>query len=364
MPKAAIVRDKSAPMSVEDIELRPVGAHEVSISVKACGVCHSDLSVLNEFFACPVPVVLGHEAAGVITEVGAEVKGYAVGDHVVAAWSPACGECRFCRKGRPHLCNLADDPTSRALDRIMAGGDQVAQFLGIGGFSTDAILSDNALVKIEKDMPLDKAALLGCAVVTGYGAAKYCADVQPGDEVVVLGCGGVGLNIIQGARLAGATVIIAVDVDEAKLEVARTFGATHTIDGREDGAHKAIRALTTDRAGVDFAFDAVGNIGLAKTGFQSICKGGEVILVGIAHFKDKLELSQIVAVTQEKGVRGTTNGSADTWKAVPELISLYRDGSLELDHLVSKTYSLDQANEAFEDMRAGRNARGVILMDA
>ncbi|MFT4572277.1 MAG: Zn-dependent alcohol dehydrogenase [Hyphomicrobiaceae bacterium] len=363
MPRAAIVRDKAAPMSVEEIELRPVGAHEVRVTVKACGVCHSDLSVLNEFFACPVPVVLGHEAAGVVAEVGPDVTNVEVGDHIVAAWSPACGECRFCRKGRVHLCNLSDDPTSRAMDRVTVGGEPVAQFLGVGGFATEVILADNAVVKIDKDMPLDRAALLGCAVVTGYGAAHYAAKVQPGDEVAVFGCGGVGLNIIQGARLAGATVIIAVDVDEAKLEVAKTFGATHVLDGREEGLHKSLRKLTTDRAGLDFAFEAVGNVGLARTGYQAICKGGEVILVGIAHFKDKLELSQIVAVTQEKGVRGTTNGSADTWKAVPELISLYRSGDLDLDHLVSKTYTLDQVNDAIEDMRAGRNARGVILMN-
>ncbi len=348
-------------MSVEDIQLRATGAHEVRVDVKACGVCHSDLSVLNEFFACPVPVVLGHEAAGVVTEVGAEVKGVEVGDHVVAAWSPACGTCRFCRKGRVHLCDLADDPTSRAMDRFSAGGESVAQFLGIGGFSTEVLLADNAFVKIDPSMPLDKAALLGCAVVTGYGAVVYSAKVKPGDEVVVFGCGGVGLNIVQAARLAGASVIVAVDVDEKKLETARTFGATHVLDGREEGLHKAIRNLSTDRAGVDFAFDAVGNVNLARTGYQAICKGGEVILVGIAHFKDKLELSQIVAVTQEKGVRGTTNGSADTWTAVPELISLYGKG--DLDHLVSKTYTLDQANDAMDDLRAGRNARGVILMD-
>ena len=363
MSRAAIVTAKDRPMEVRDVEWRAPAEHEVRVRVRACGVCHSDLSVLNEYFGCPTPVILGHEAAGVVEQVGASVEGVAVGDAVVACWSPACGTCRFCRRGRPHLCNLADDPTSRAMDRVTADGEAVAQFLGVGGFSEEIVLADNALVKIDAAMPLDKAALLGCAVITGYGAAVHAARVVEGDEVAVFGCGGVGLNVVQGARLRGARTIVAIDVDPAKLELATKLGATHTLDGKADDLHKQIRALTEERAGVDYAFDAVGNVDLARTAFQSIAKGGEVILVGIAHFKDKLALSQIVAVTQEKGVRGTTNGSADTWQAVPQLIDLYQAGDLDLDQLVSETYDLDSINEAISDLRDGRNARGVVLFD-
>ena len=362
MPRAAIVHDKNEPMRIENVTLRDVGPREVRVRVHACGVCHSDLSVLNEFFACPTPVILGHEAAGVVEEVGAEVRGVAVGDHVVAAWSPACGQCRFCKRGRPHLCNLADDPTSRALDRVRAGDTAVAAFLGVGGFAEEIILAENALIKIDASMPLDRAALLGCAVITGYGAARYAARVAEGDDVAIFGCGGVGLNIIQGARLQKAGTIIAIDLDDAKLEMAKKFGATHVLRGDTPDLHKAIRALTRDRAGLDFAFDAVGNVEIARVAFLSIAKGGEVILVGIAHMKDKLALSQIAAVTQEKGVRGTTNGSADAWQTVPHLIDLYNDKQLLLDELVTRTYTLDEVNQAMDDLRSGRNARGVIVM--
>jgi len=187
--------------------------------------------------------------------------------------------------------------------------------------------------------------------------------VKPGDDVAVFGCGGVGLNIVQGARLAGAGTIIAIDLDDAKLEIARKFGATHVLRGDAPDLHKAIRALTRERAGLDFAFEAVGNAEIARVAFLSIAKGGEVVLVGIAHMKEKVTLSQIAAVTQEKGVRGTTNGSADSWTTVPLLIELYRSGELLVDELVSRTYRLDEINEAFADIRSGRNARGVVVMD-
>jgi S-(hydroxymethyl)glutathione dehydrogenase/alcohol dehydrogenase len=362
MPRAAVVYQKDQPMKVEEVVLRELREHEVLVGVKACGVCHSDLSALNEFFACPTPVVLGHEAAGVVEAVGPGVTSVVVGDHIVAAWSPFCGECRFCKAGRRHLCNLADDPTSRAMDRATSGGTAVASFLGVGGFAEQVILADNAVIRIAKDMPFDRAALLGCAVITGYGAARYCANVKPGDDVAVFGCGGVGLNIIQGAKLAGAGLIIAIDLDDAKLETAKTFGATHTLRGDAEGLHKQIRALTKEKAGLDFAFEAVGNAEIARVAFLSIAKGGDVILVGIAHMKEKVQLSQIAAVTQEKGMRGTTNGSADSWETVPLLIDLYRKKELKLDELVSRTYTLDEINEAMADLRSGKNARGVVVM--
>lgn len=363
MPRAAVVYQKDQPLKIEEVVLRDLREHEVLVHVKACGVCHSDVSVLNEFFACPVPVILGHEAAGIVEAVGPGVTGIAVGDHVVAAWSPSCGQCRFCKSGRKHLCNLADDPTSRAMDHVSIGGQTVASLFGVGGFAEKVILADNAVIVIDKSMPFDRAALLGCAVITGYGSARCAADVQPGDDVAVFGCGGVGLNIIQGARLADAGTIIAIDLDDAKLETARKFGATHVLRADTPDLHKAVRALTKEKAGLDFAFEAVGNAEVARTGFLSIAKGGEVILVGIAHFKEKLSLSQIAAVTQEKGVRGSTNGSADAWTTVPLLIDLYQKKQLMLDELVSRTYTLDEINDAIADLRSGRNARGVVLMD-
>ena len=363
MPYAAVVHDKNRPMKIEQVELRAPRNGEVRVRVSACGVCHSDLSVLNEFFACPTPVVLGHEAAGIVEEVGPGVDNFRKGDHVVACWSPACGTCRYCRSGKVHLCNLADDPTSAAMDRMTLGSDAVAQFLGVGGFAEQIVVSDNALVKIDEAMPLDKASLLGCAVLTGFGAVQQAAKVGQGQEVAVFGCGGVGLNIVQAAALVGAKTIIAIDTDPAKLELASRLGATHTLPADTDAIHKEIRKLTEECQGVDYAFDAVGNVEIARTGYQSICKGGEVVLVGIAHFKDKLSLSQIVTVTQEKCVRGTTQGSANPWIAVPQLVSLYGNGKLRLDELVSRTYRLDEANQAMQDLRDGKNARGIIVFD-
>lgn len=348
-------------MNIEEVALRPLGEHEVRVRVRACGVCHSDLSVLNELFACPTPVVLGHEASGVVEEIGPGVTRMRAGDHVVASWSPACGHCRYCRRGKLHLCKLTDDPTGAAADRIRLGDVAVAQFLGVGGFAEEIILSDNAAVVIDRSMPLDKASLLGCAVLTGFGAAEKAAGVRTGDEVAVFGCGGVGLNILQTARRLGARTIVAVDLDDGKLELARRFGATHVLRGDAPDLHKQIRALTVERQGVDFAFDAVGDVEIARIAYQSICKGGEVVLVGIAPAKDKLTLSQIVAVTQEKTVRGTTQGSLDAWSAIPRLIDLYKKKELLLDELVTARYPLDGINDAIADLRGGRNARGLIV---
>jgi S-(hydroxymethyl)glutathione dehydrogenase/alcohol dehydrogenase len=348
-------------MQVEFVELRALRSNEVRVRVRACGVCHSDVSVLNELFACPTPVVLGHEASGVVEEVGRDVTSVVPGDHIVASWSPACGQCRYCRRGKLHLCKLADDPTSAAMDRIRLGDHPVAQFLGVGGFAEEIILSDNAVVRIDPTMPLDKASLLGCAVLTGFGAVEKAARVGAGDSVAVFGCGGVGLNVVQTARRLGANPVIGIDLDDRKLELARQFGATHTLRGDAPDLHKEIRALTVEKQGVDFAFDAVGNVEIARVAFQSVCKGGDVVLVGIAHAKDKLSLSQIVAVTQEKTVRGTTQGSLDAWSAVPRLIDLYQRGELMLDELVTAKYSLDRINDAVADLRNGRNARGLIV---
>lgn len=361
MPRAAVVYRKDQPMQIGEISLRPVREDEIRVRVHACGVCHSDLSVLNEYFACPVPAVLGHEAAGVVEEVGKNASGFSVGDHVVAAWSPACGTCRYCKRGKLHLCRLTDDPTSAAAGRIRCEGQDVAQFLGIGGFAEQILLSKNAAVRVDPSVPLDRAALLGCAVLTGMGAVEHAARVKAGDEVAVFGCGGVGLNIIQSARRAGARLVIAIDLDDAKLEMARRFGAADVLRGDAADLHKRIRVLTEESQGVDFAFDAVGSVEIARIAYQSICKGGEVILVGIAPAKDKLSLSQIVAVTQEKTVRGTTQGSVDAWSAIPTLIDLYRRGDLLLDELVTRRYPLEQINEAFDDLRNGRNARGLIV---
>lgn len=367
MPRAAIVRQLDRPMTLEDVNHRPLREGEIYVKIAACGVCHSDLSVLNGVLPAALPSVLGHEAAGVVLEVGPGVSGVAKEDHVVALWRPACGQCRYCRAGDGHLCRLGDDPTTAAQGRItLADGaaepEMINQFLGVGGFSDHAILSVNAFVKIDPSVPLDRAALLGCAVITGFGAAVHGAGVKQGDEVAVFGCGGVGLNIIQGARHAGASVVIAIDLDPAKLEMATTFGATHTLDAKNPKLAKAIKEFTTEKLGVNYAFDAVGSVAITEQGYHSLARGGEVISVGIAAAKDAFSIPQAMSVLQEKGVRGSLAGSTGVARMIPELIDLYKAHKLKLDELVTKTYTLDQANEAMDDLRAGRNARGVILM--
>ncbi len=361
MPHAAVVYDKKSPMKIEEIRLRSIHDNEILVRWAACGVCHSDLSILNELFPCPVPVILGHEAAGVVLEVGAKISGVAVGDHVVGVWKPGCGTCRYCKGGQSHLCRMGDDPTTPTVGRVVNDGPPIHQFLGVGGFADHAILSSNAFVKIDRGIPLEKAALMGCSVITGFGAATHGAKLKSDDEVVVFGCGGVGLNIIQGAKYSGARVIIAVDIDPAKLEMAKQFGATHTLDGKTPKIRKEIQSLTTDGAGVDYAFDAVGNKEIDAEAYLSTRRGGEVVLVGIAHMADQVAIPQMLTVLQEKSVRGSLAGSRDVITSIPELIGLYLQKKLKIDELVTKTYSLREANEAMDDLRKGKNARGVLV---
>jgi S-(hydroxymethyl)glutathione dehydrogenase/alcohol dehydrogenase len=361
MPHAAIVYKKDQPMKIEEVRHRPLQEGEAMVRLAACGVCHSDLSILDELFPAPTPVILGHEAAGVVEEVGPKVTSVGRGDHVVALWRPSCGTCRYCRSGRSHLCKLSDDPTTPTAGRAFSGDTMVYEFLGVGGFSEYSIISENALVKIDKSIPLQTAALLGCAVITGFGAAHHCARVREGDEVAVFGCGGVGLNIIQGARHGGARTIIAIDLDDAKLEFARRFGATHTLNGKSPKLNKEIRNLTFEGQGVDYAFDAVGNVGIATEAYLSVCRGGSVISVGSAHIMEKISVPQLLTVLQEKCVRGSVAGSHNIHDAIPSLISLYQQRKLMLDELVTKTYPLRDANEAMDDLRRGRNARGVLV---
>lgn len=361
MPHAAVVYEKDKPMKIEEVTYRAPKEDEVLVKLAACGVCHSDLSVLNEFYPCPTPVILGHEAAGVVEEVGPGVTGVKKGDHVVAVWKPACGKCRYCRSGKQHLCRLGENPTGRATDCVTANGTAIMEFLGVGGYSEYTILASNALIVIDKSMPLDRAAVIGCAVLTGYGAVKYAAHVKEGQEVAVYGCGGVGLSIVEGARLQGAKTIVAVDVDEAKLEMAKNFGATHTFRADTADLHKEIKKVTEESAGVDHAFDAVGNSEVISMAARAICKGGEVILVGIPHMKEQVSISPIQTVTLEKSYRGSLGGSSSSYETVPELVSLYQNKKLRLDALITKTYSLSEANDAMNDLREGKNARGVLV---
>ena len=362
--KAVLCRELNQPVVVESITVDPPGRGEITVRIAACGVCHSDLSATNGTIALPPPLVLGHEAAGEIVEVGEGVTGLAVGDHVVSSFVYMCGVCRFCSGGRPVLCveqgkALVTPPagTPRTHD---AAGKPLNIFSGCGVMAEYATLSQDNVVKIDKAIPLDRAALVGCAVTTGVDAVFNTARVEPGSSVVVFGCGGVGLNAIQGASIAGAQMIVAVDTAEAKLEFAKTFGATHTLLAKpgEDPV-KALKKMTG--GGADYAFECVGSGELAATAYRATARGGKTVVVGVARGSDTLSVKPAGLVFEEKSLQGSYFGSCVPRIDFPRMLGLYMAGKLKLDELITKRYSVEEAPQAFADMQSGKNARGVIV---
>jgi len=362
--KAVVARELGKPVLVEQIEVQAPRAGEVMIRLAACGVCHSDLSATNGTIAYPLPLVLGHEGAGVVTAVGEGVSRFAIGDHVVSSFVSMCGRCHYCQTGRPQLCVQSlqalytlPDGTVRTHDE---GGTALNVFCGCGVMAEYATLHADNLVKIDREMPLDRAALIACGVMTGFGAAVNTARVEAGSIAVVFGCGGVGLNAIQGCAIAGAGMIVAVDTSERKLELARRFGATHTFNVTgADQIGKALYKLTG--GGADYAFDCVGQGRISEQAFGVLRRGGTAVTVGIAAPGDKIVLNaQQVAVT-EKTLTGSYYGSARPQLDFPRLIGLYRSGRLKLDELITRTYSIDEAPQAFADLAGGQDGRGVIL---
>ncbi len=348
---------------VEEVTLDPPKAGELKIRMKATGVCHSDLSVLNGKLPLPTPCVVGHEGAGIVDEVGEGVTGFEVGDHVVLSFVPVCGECNDCNHQRPQFCSIGQ-PHGKMIDgtaRVRLNGEElnIMQFLGC--MAEYAVVPAISAVKIDKSIPLDKAALVGCGVMTGVGAAINTAQVTPGSSVVVFGCGGVGLSIIQGARLAGAAKIIAVDLADNKLELSKKFGATHTVNGGETDPIMAIHELTG--GGADFAFEAVGITALMEKTYEAVRRGGTAVIVGVGDIAENISLNALMAPMSGKTLKGSFYGDANPAADFPKLLDLYQAGKLDLDGLVTSTYTIDEAPKAFEDMQNNVNARGVILYD-
>ena len=362
--KAVICREVGMPVVVETVTVEPPRHGEVTIKLSACGVCHSDLSVTTGTLPLPPPVVLGHEGAGEIVAVGDGVTGFSVGDHVLSSFVSMCGKCRWCQSGRPQLCDQAGkaaftlpDGTNRFKD---AAGNPLNIFSGCGVMAEYATLHVDNVVRIDPAMPLDKAALIGCGVMTGVGAAVNTARVEPGSATVVFGCGGVGLNAVQGCAIAGARIVVAVDTSDAKLEMARQFGATHVLNPtKEENAVKALKKLT--EGGADYAFECVGLGEIAAQAYGCLRKGGTAVVVGVAAPKDTTTIRTATLTFEEKTLKGSYFGSARPHQDFPRLIGLYRGGRLKIDELITRTYRIDQAPEAFADLAAGRNARGVIL---
>jgi NDMA-dependent alcohol dehydrogenase len=360
--KAVLCREHNKPVVVEQISIDAPKRGEVTVKLGACGVCHSDLSAINGTIALPLPLVLGHEGAGVVEELGEGVTDLAPGDHVIFSFIYMCGKCRFCVAGRPVLCleqgkalTTPLEGTTRAHD---AKGAPLGIFSGCGAMADYATVSAENLIKIDPKIPLDCAALVGCGVTTGVGAVFNTAKVEPGSSVAVFGCGGVGLSVIQGALIAGARRIIAIDTLAPKLEMARKFGATDTIVFSEDPV-KEVKKITA--GGPDYAFECVGSGELAAIAYRAIRRGGLAVVVGVAKPSDSTVIRTMTLPFEEKTITGSYFGSCVPRVDFPRMLALYMAGRLKLEELITRRYPIAEAPQAFADLQAGKNARGVIV---
>lgn len=362
--KAAVLYQPNTPLVVETVDLDEPKDEEVLVRIASAGVCYSDYHIMKGEWTMPMPMVLGHEAAGVVEKIGARVSRLAPGDHVILNFRPNCGTCRHCVVGRPVLCSGIETARWFMFDgsvRLHKAGKDIHHFSRTASFAEYAVVPESGAVKVRKDMPLDKAALVGCSVMTGVGAAINTAKVEPGSSVLVIGCGGVGLNIIQGAALAGAGRIIAVDTLQNKLGYAREFGATDTLSASDGDVAKRVVEMT--KGGVDYAFEAIGNPKTIKQCYEACGPGGMTIIVGMAPENDEIHINALSLPRSERGIVGSWYGSARPWVDFPKLVDLYLNGRLQIDSMISRTYRLDEINEAYADLDKGELARSVILFD-
>ena len=363
--KAAILYEIKQPLRVEDVELEGPHDGEVLVRIGAAGVCHSDYHFMNGDLPIGMPCVLGHEGAGIVEEVGRGVTAVVPGDHVVLLFRANCGHCEFCSQGRPALCWMAGKlrNTGRLLDgtsRLSRGGSELKHFLGVSCFAESAVVPEQGVVPIPKDLPMEVAALVGCAVMTGVGAVMNTARVNPGAAVLVVGAGGVGLNCVMGAALVGAQPIIVADVVDSKLETAMDFGATHVVNAKTQDLVEAVRELTNGE-GVDFSFEAIGNPTAMTQAFQAVRRGGMTTAVGIAPLGSEMAVNAGELVYMEKTLRGSYYGSTRPQADMPRLLQLYQAGKLPIDRLISRRYPLDRVNEAYNALIAGEVARSVLI---
>ncbi len=361
---AAILWEQGAPLSVESAELEAPRAGEVLVEVKAAGVCHSDLHPARGDWPTRTPLVLGHEGAGVVREVGEGVTGVGVDDHVVFCWAPPCGVCPPCLEGRPVLCDRLERTTYRNRlpsggTRLRARGQDVAHYNGTACFADYTVVAEEGVIRVDEDVPFEALATLGCAVITGVGAVLNAARVKAGARVVVIGAGGVGLNVVQGARLAGCEIIIAVDTRSKPLQLARTFGATHAVEASVETIMEQVRELTDGR-GADYVFDTVGAPATLTQALSFARKGGSIIVTGLSRTDTVASIPLFPFVMQEKRLTGSLYGSGQPSQDVPRLVALYREGKLKLDELATRTYRLEGVNDALDALTNGEGARGII----
>jgi NDMA-dependent alcohol dehydrogenase len=364
--KAAVVVAHNKPVELRDVELADPKAGEIRIAVRASGVCHSDLSVQNGTVPLPPPpLVPGHECAGEVVEVGEGVSRFKVGDHVVTQFHPQCGRCYFCSRGQGYLCELAAmAATGGLLDgtpRFKADGMPLRQMAMLGTFAEETVIPEISAVGVPADLPMKVAALISCAVLTGVGAATNTASIRKGDTVAVLGCGGVGLNVIQGAKIAGAGAIIAIDKFDSKLAMATQFGATHAVNASETDPAPAVRELTEGR-GADATFEVIGLEPTITQALDMTRRGGETILVGIPRLEVALNVpAALTFLYTNKTLRGCWYGSSNVDREVPKLLDLYQRNELKIDELISREIKLEDVNDAFAAMESGEVARSVIV---
>jgi alcohol dehydrogenase (nicotinoprotein) len=367
--RAAVLRAVGQPFEITELELDEPKAGEVLIRYVAAGLCHSDEHLRHGDIVPRFPIVGGHEGAGVIEKVGPGVTRLQPGDHVICSFLPVCGHCRWCSTGKSNLCDMGatildgvlPDGTYRFHDD---GGNDLGGMCMLGTFSERSVISENSAVKVDADLPLDKVVLIGCGVPTGWGSAVHAAATEPGDTIVIYGIGGIGINSVQGAALAGARNVVAVDPLPNKREAAESLGATHSCESAEEAA--ALVQELTRGVGADKAIITVGVVDakVVADAVNVIRKGGAAVITGLADpTKPNIELNSSILTLFEKTVKGSLFGSGDPFNDIPRMVELYQSGDLKLDELITTTYTLDQVNEGYQDLVDGKNIRGVIRYD-
>ena len=364
--KAAVMYEVGKPLVIEELELEGPKANEILIKYTASGICHSDYSFRDGVIESEFPAVLGHEGAGVVEEVGSDVTNLKPGDHVIASLTPACGNCLFCLERKPFMCvemgkviwqGCLPDGTTRLKN---SKGQAIRQLVGVGTFSERAVIPAGNAIKIDDNAPLDTVCLIGCGVTTGVGAALNTVDINPGDSCAVIGCGGVGLSIIQGARIAGATMIIAIDPVPQKRELAMSLGATHSIDPTGVNPVKEVRNIS--RGGVHYAFEALGLKTTIEQAWSMPRATGTAVIVGVPSSDTEIDLP-VLGFFGEKHFKGSAYGTSVPSKDIPKFVDLYMKGDLKLDDMITKRIRLEDVNDAFDEMGRGEGARSVIMYD-
>jgi S-(hydroxymethyl)glutathione dehydrogenase/alcohol dehydrogenase len=361
--KAAVLRAYKAPLEIEDVEIDAPGPGEVLVKTAATGICHSDLHVIEGSLPMPPPCVLGHEPAGIVEAVGEGVIDVRPGDHVIGCLTTFCGVCRFCTEGRPYLClaQYAGRPEGAKSRLTARNGEPIFQLANLGAFAEKILCPERSLVKIRDDMPLDRASLIGCGVTTGLGAVLNTARVPAGASVAVIGCGGVGLAAIQGARIVGAGKIIAVDTQPWKLELARGLGATDCVCAKDGDPVAAVHGLTA--GGADYVLECIGLSSTVQQAVAMTGRGGTTLLVGVVAMTETVPIATCDLTLQEKKIVGSYMGSNRFRFGMPKYVDFYLDGRLRLDEMISARIALDDVNGAFDRMRKGEAARQVIVFN-